>query len=210
MARYLMTVLAAAVGIGAAARAGGPPPVYVVVDKVTLEPSDGAPERIKIWGSFVRLENVDRYEYGRPVEGYVYLGLGGGGEVESRAEWERWRKAAGTGRVVAVGACGRAGSLLTVAIRKPDERLARPDATYSPGHIGAAGEQYVGRDGDRARPRSGTCWPSSGSGGPSERSPASRRGRDLGTAAPADRSSGRLQMVRRTPGRVRRGSGAMM
>ena len=99
MTRYLMTVLAAAVGFGAAAQAGGPPPVYVVVDKVTLEPSADAPERIKIWGSFVRVENVDSYEYGRPVEGYVYLGLGGGGEVESRAEWERWRKAAGVSTI---------------------------------------------------------------------------------------------------------------
>jgi hypothetical protein len=148
MTRYLMTA-AAVVGLVAAARAGGPPPVYVVVDKVTLEPSADAPERIKIRGSFVRVKDVRSYEYGKPAEGYVYLGLGAGKEAETRAEWEKWRKAAGTGKVVAVGSCGEAGSLLTVTIRKSDERPARPDATYTPGHLGARGDLYVGRDGER-------------------------------------------------------------
>lgn len=152
MTRYLMTLTVAAVGFGAVAEAGGPPPVYVVVDQVTLEPSAGAPERIKIRGSFVRLESGRGYEYGRPVEGYVYLGLGARREAETRTEWEKWQKAAGTGKVVAVGSCKRAGSLLTVAIRKPDERASQPDAAYTPGYLEAFGELYVGRDGEREAP----------------------------------------------------------
>ena len=40
--------------------------------------------------------------------------------AESRAEWAKWQKAAGTGKAVAVGSCRRAGTLLTVKIRKPD------------------------------------------------------------------------------------------
>src|SRR5215831_2288703 len=53
MARYLaVAVLVLAFGSGA--WAGGPPPVYVVVDKVVLEPNADAPERIRIEGCFVR------------------------------------------------------------------------------------------------------------------------------------------------------------
>jgi hypothetical protein len=152
MTRYLMTLTVAAVGFGAAAEAGGPPPVYVVVDKVTLEPSAGAPERIKIAGSFVRVDGARSYKYGKPVEGYVYLSLGEGRQAETRAEWERWQKAAGTGKVVAVGSCGEAGSLLTVTIRKPDERTTKPDAVYTPGHLGTRGYLYASGDGVREAP----------------------------------------------------------
>ena len=56
MARHVM-IVAALAGFAARAYAGGPPPVYVVVDRVTLEPSAGAPERVRIEGSFVRLES---------------------------------------------------------------------------------------------------------------------------------------------------------
>ena len=136
MSRWLFTVLVAAAGFGAA-QAGGPPPVYVVVDKVTLEPSADAPDRVKISGSFVRLADARKYEYGKPVEGYVYLSLGGDA-AKARAEWEAWRQAAGTGKVVAVGACGEAGVLLTAPIHKPGERSAKPDAAYTPGHLHTA------------------------------------------------------------------------
>src|SRR5262245_12573057 len=98
MARYLMIVVALVV-FGSAALAGGPPPVFVVVDKVTLEPSADGAERIKIEGCFVRLEDVRDYKYGKPVEGYVYLSIAPGKEKECRAEWEKWQKAAGTGKV---------------------------------------------------------------------------------------------------------------
>jgi hypothetical protein len=110
--------------------------VYVVVDKVELEPSTDAPDRIKIWGSFVRMEDTAGNKYGKPVEGYVYLGLGQGKEAaDARAEWKKWQKAAGTGKVLAVGACHRAGSLLTVTVRKSDEKATKPDADYTPGHL---------------------------------------------------------------------------
>lgn len=135
MARFMMALLATVAGIGAVARAGGPPPVYVVVDKVVLEPSTDAPDRVQIWGSFVRLENVEGYKYGKPIEGYVYLSSATGKEAESRAEWKKWQKAAGTGKVVAAGWCKEAGSLLTAAIHKPDDRVTKPDAAYTPGHI---------------------------------------------------------------------------
>src|SRR5262245_33686984 len=117
MTRYLLAA-AALVAFGSPAWAGGPPPMYVVVDKVVLEPSADAPERIRIEGCFVRLEDNREYRYGKPVEGFVYLSLEKGKEKETRAEWEKWQKAAGTGKAVAVGSCGEAGSFLTAKIHK--------------------------------------------------------------------------------------------
>jgi hypothetical protein len=62
MTRWLFTLLTAA-GFGFA-QAGGPPAVYVVVDKVTLEPSPDAAARVKIHGCFVRLEDARKSDYG--------------------------------------------------------------------------------------------------------------------------------------------------
>jgi hypothetical protein len=148
MSRYLVAVVAV-VGSVAAANAGGPPPVYVVVDKVVLEPSADAPERVRIEGYFVRLEGGRDYKYAKPVEGYVYLGIEAGKEKECRAEWAKWQKAAGTGKAVAVGSCNDAGAFLTVKIRKPDEKADKPDAVYTTDLLGRFGGLYA--DGDLAR-----------------------------------------------------------
>ena len=53
MARYVAAAVLA-LAFGSRAWAGGPPPVYVVVDKVVLEPNGDGPERIRIEGCFVR------------------------------------------------------------------------------------------------------------------------------------------------------------
>jgi hypothetical protein len=149
MTRNFVIGLAVLGGLAAAVEAGGPPPVYVVVDKVVLGPTADAPTRIQIWGSFVRLENDREYRYGKPVEGFVDLGLDPRKAAETRVEWVKWQKAAGTGRVVAVGSCHEAGTLLTVKIRKPGERPERPDATYTPDRLERFGGMYV--DGDLER-----------------------------------------------------------
>ena len=154
MTRNLM-IAAALVGFAATARAGGPPPVYVVVDKVTLEPTAGAPERIKIEGCFVRLEDRTGYKYGKPVEGYVYLSMDTAKAAECRAEWAKWQQAAGTGKAVSVGSCGEAGSFLTVKVHKPGEAADRPDAAYTPGVLGRFGGLYADADLAREAPVAG-------------------------------------------------------
>ena len=133
MARFLVAA-AAVVVVGAAARAGGPPPVYVVVDTVTVEAS-GGPERVTIQGSFIRLTGGPGYRYGKPVRGFVRLALDETKASECRAEWKEWAKAAGTGKVVAVGMCGEAGTLLTATIHDAGDGAAGPDGTYTPGHL---------------------------------------------------------------------------
>ncbi|MBX9627358.1 MAG: hypothetical protein K2X82_26380 [Gemmataceae bacterium] len=136
MTRFLVAA-AVAVGVGAgAARAGGPPPVYVVVDRV-----EATADAVTIHGAFVRLKAGPRYEYGRPVEGFVTLALDEAKADACRAEWKKWRQAAGTGRAVAVGMCGAGGALLKVAIHKPGDKPGAADATYTPGHLGAVDKQ---------------------------------------------------------------------
>ena len=148
MTRYLVTAVAMVV-FCATAWAGGPPPVYVVVDKVVLEPNVDAPERIRIEGSFVRLENVRQYEYGKPVHGFMYLSLEPGKEKDCRAEWAKWQKAAGTGKAVNVGTCHDGGTFLTTKIHKLDEKVDKPDAIYTTERLGAWGTLYA--DGDLTR-----------------------------------------------------------
>jgi hypothetical protein len=55
----------------AEASGGGPPPVCMAVDKVVVEPNDAAPTRIRIWGTFIFLDD-SRTTYGAPVRGYLY------------------------------------------------------------------------------------------------------------------------------------------
>ena len=148
MTRYL-AIAVLALAVGSRAWAGGPPPVYVVVDKVVLEPSATAPERIRIEGSFVRLANIPRYEYGKPVHGFIYLSIEPGKEKECRAEWDKWQKAVGTGKAVSVGACHEAGTFLTTKIHADDEKVTKPDAAYTTGQLGVFGTFYA--DGDEAR-----------------------------------------------------------
>jgi hypothetical protein len=142
MTRYLMATVMALL-FGMKAWAGGRPAVYVVVDKVILEPSADAPERVRIQGYFVRVEDSDRFKYSKPVEGYIYLGIETGKEKECKAEWAKWQKTAGTGKAVNVGASGVAGTFLTVKIHKLDEKIDRPDGAYTTNHLGVWGGLYA-------------------------------------------------------------------
>ena len=147
MRRSILTA-AALLAAAAAAHAGGPPPLYAVVDKVVLEPNGEAPERIQIWGSFIRTDGTS-YEYGKPVAGYVYLSIAPGKEAECRAEWAKWKKAVGTGKVVAVGSCNEAGTLLKATVHKSAERPGKPDEAYAPGFLERSGNLYVQGDLER-------------------------------------------------------------
>ena len=65
---------------------------------------------------------AERYEYGKPIHGYMYLSVEKGKEKQTRAEWTVWQKAAGTDKVVSFGSCRDAGTLLTAPIHKVGEK----------------------------------------------------------------------------------------
>jgi hypothetical protein len=91
-----------------AGAAAARPPVdptggYVVVDKVVLEPSEGAPTRAQIWGTFVLASDRRGQTYGQPQYGYFYYSAVPGQEDVCRREWADFKKAAGTGEVIGFG-----------------------------------------------------------------------------------------------------------
>jgi hypothetical protein len=76
---------------------------YVVVDKVVLEPSEGAPTRAQIWGTFVLAADRRGSSYGHPQYGYFYYSAEPGKEDVCRREWADFKRAAGTGTVIGFG-----------------------------------------------------------------------------------------------------------
>jgi hypothetical protein len=139
MCRFLVTMLALC-GISQSVYAGGPPPVYLIIDRVTFEPSTGDAERITIHGSVVRLKPGPGCEYGAPILGSMTFQLDQENAKVSRDEWKTLSKVAGTGKVVAIGMCGASGAFQTVTIRTKDDRSVATDAVYKPGHLPSLNE----------------------------------------------------------------------
>ena len=73
--RTIAIVLAlAAVWTAGAARLDASDPIglYAVIDKVVVEPAQGQPQRIQIWGSFALADTTNKDDYGTAQRGYLY------------------------------------------------------------------------------------------------------------------------------------------
>ena len=99
--------------------------VYGVIEKVVLEPTDAAPERIQIWGAFALSDQNSGSTYGPAQRGYLYYTCPQGKESVCRKEWADMKSLAG--RTTGVGFGHRYSP--TGRIRKADEKAAAPD-TY--------------------------------------------------------------------------------
>jgi len=97
--------------------------VYAIIDKVVIEPSASAPERIQIWGDFALASKTDRNTYTAPERGYLYFNIKTGKEEATRKEWNDLKALAGTGQVVGLGLR----SQLTFNVRKAEDKPASPD-----------------------------------------------------------------------------------
>jgi hypothetical protein len=118
---YLAGVVVALAG-SIEARAGGPPPVYMIIDKVVWEPSGDAPTRIQIWGAFALLQKGSTY--GAPMRGYLYYAAPRGAEEECRKEWALLKKAAGKKQLISFGFCNEPN--VRDHLRKPDQKPVSP------------------------------------------------------------------------------------
>ena len=68
------------------AKASDPVGIYARVDRVSMEPNEETPGRIKIWGAFsMAAGRGDSYQ--APECGYLYFQIGSGQEKQCRAEW---------------------------------------------------------------------------------------------------------------------------
>ena len=98
--------------------------IYTVVEKILLEPSDAAPQRIQIWGAFALSDQRSGSTYGPAQRGYLYYECPAGKETVCRKEWEDLKTVAGKDIGVGFGARYKD----TGRIRKADEKPASPDA----------------------------------------------------------------------------------
>jgi hypothetical protein len=80
--------------------ASGGPGIYAIVEKVSLEPSEGTPERIQMSGAFIVPRPMSSSQYLPAQRGYLYFKLSPGREQTARIEWTDLKAVAGTGQAV--------------------------------------------------------------------------------------------------------------
>jgi hypothetical protein len=97
--------------------------VYAVVEKVVLEPSEAAPQRIQIWGAFALSDQKSGSNYGPAQRGYLYYTCPAGQEAVCLREWNDLKAVAGKDTGVGFGQRYKE----TGRIRKADDRPASPD-----------------------------------------------------------------------------------
>jgi hypothetical protein len=97
--------------------------VYTVVEKIVVEPTDAAPQRIQIWGAFALADQQSRNDYGPAQRGYLYYSCPSGQEAVCRREWADLKTVAGKDTGVGFGARYKP----TGRVRKADEKPAAPD-----------------------------------------------------------------------------------
>ena len=97
--------------------------VYTVVQKIVLEPSDTAPQRVQIWGAFALSDGKPGSNYGPAQRGYLYYTCPSGQEAVCRKEWEDLKTVAGKDIGVGFGMRYKP----TGRVRKADEKPAEPD-----------------------------------------------------------------------------------
>lgn len=137
------------VASAALAHAGGPPPMYVVVDKVVFDQNTKTSGTVQIWGSFTRTEKTidkagkESWAYTKPAYGFVYLSLTDTNDKVLKEELQEWQRAAGTGKAVAVGSCGDAGCMLKTPIHHTNETVTKPDAAYTTKYLKLFGDLYA-------------------------------------------------------------------
>jgi hypothetical protein len=96
-------VVCGALLLTAPARASDPVAIYAILDKVELEPSEGQPERLRLWGTFCLSQGNAGSEYAAPAKGFIYFTLPKTKEDVARKEWADLKKLAGTKTCVAFG-----------------------------------------------------------------------------------------------------------
>ena len=85
--------------------ASDPVGLYALIDKVVVEPAQGQPQRVQIWGVFSLADTRNNDDYGSAQKGYLYYSCPAGQETTCKNEWTDLQSVAGKG--VGVGFGGR-------------------------------------------------------------------------------------------------------
>ena len=120
----LLCAVALLAGAAAPAHASDPTGIYGFVDRVVLEPSETAPERIQVWGGFALAKTENRDDYQDAERGCLYFKLRPGDEAVCKKEWADLKSVAGTGQLVAFGSRNPTN---VITLRKTESKLEKPD-----------------------------------------------------------------------------------
>jgi hypothetical protein len=110
--------------------------VFAIVDDVALEPTDSAPERIRIAGVFVVPVPMSSGLHQPPARGYLYFSMNPAMAEAIRQDWADLEAVAGTGQVVGFG----------------QYWVQTPHTTSSTGTMNRALEVHVHTEGESASP----------------------------------------------------------
>jgi hypothetical protein len=115
------------------AAASGPLGIYGIVENVSFEPDDKAPERIQVWGAFAYVDGTagESLRISPAARGYLYFRLPSAGDVTFtpaqleaiKNEWADLKSVAGTGEVIGFGRWGYIGGFEGL---RPDVRSDYP------------------------------------------------------------------------------------
>ena len=119
-----MVVALAFLWMAAAAQASDPVGVFAKLDKAVVEPAEGIPERIQLWGSFCLADPANRNSYLPPQKGYLYYKLPAEKSEVALKEWNDLKAVAGSGEVI--GFASRFGT--QPKVRAAAAKLENPDA----------------------------------------------------------------------------------
>jgi len=115
-------------GSSAVLWASGPAGCYVIVDRIILEPSESAPQRIQVWGLFsVTDGKASGNGYLAPQSGYMYFELKPAQAAQEKymlAEWSDLKSVAGKETVVTFAIRSEWNGRL----RKASDKVESPDA----------------------------------------------------------------------------------
>ena len=114
-----LTVLAACAA-AAAISASDRTAVYARVDKVVLEPTAEAPQRVQVWGVFAMAKPNDVNDYLPPGRGYLYFALAANPQAAQK-EWADLQSVAGTSQIVGFGSRWELKTRVRNADEKPDK-----------------------------------------------------------------------------------------
>jgi hypothetical protein len=77
---------------------GGTIGIYAIIDDVSLEPNDNAPECVRIGGVFVVPVPQTSGQYKAPQRGYLYFRMAPGMDSVAKMEWADLKALVGTGQ----------------------------------------------------------------------------------------------------------------
>ena len=93
--------------------------VYARIDKVVLEPTADAPQRVQIWGVFAMAKPNDVNDYLSPARGYLYFALAANPQAAQK-EWADLQSVAGSGQIVGFGSRWDLKARVRASDEKPD------------------------------------------------------------------------------------------